>query len=127
MFTNSPGGNVNFEAAPFKLTEEYVEVMGGEDSETFSYFKVLFMKGLLELRRYAHRFMLLVHVMQAGSCKMPCFVGGATALHSLKARFALDITDEAFIEHCMELVEESVGNWRSSQYDKYQRAVNDIR
>ena len=26
VFTNSPGGNAGFESAPFKLTEEFVEV-----------------------------------------------------------------------------------------------------
>jgi phosphatidylinositol 4-kinase len=30
----SPGG-VNFEKAPFKLTKEYVELMGGLDGEMF--------------------------------------------------------------------------------------------
>ncbi len=45
----SPGG-VNFEGAPFKFTKEYLDVMGGQDSEYFSYFKTLFVHGLLEAR-----------------------------------------------------------------------------
>ena len=43
MLSNSPGG-VNFEAAPFKLTREYLEIMDsnseGKASELFDYFKV---------------------------------------------------------------------------------------
>ena len=43
MLSNSPGG-VNFEAAPFKLTRELLEVMDsnseGRSSEMFDYFKV---------------------------------------------------------------------------------------
>jgi len=43
MLSNSPGG-VNFEAAPFKLTRELLEVMDsnseGKASELFDYFKV---------------------------------------------------------------------------------------
>jgi phosphatidylinositol 4-kinase len=43
MLSNSPGG-VNFEAAPFKLTRELLEVMDsnseGKSSELFDYFKV---------------------------------------------------------------------------------------
>ena len=43
MLSNSPGG-VNFEAAPFKLTRELLEVMGsnseGQASEMFDYYKV---------------------------------------------------------------------------------------
>ena len=34
MLTNSPGGNLNFESAPFKLTSEYVQLMGGARSQT---------------------------------------------------------------------------------------------
>ncbi len=43
MLSNSPGG-VNFEAAPFKLTRELLEIMDsnseGHASEIFDYFKV---------------------------------------------------------------------------------------
>ncbi len=43
MLSNSPGG-VNFEAAPFKLTRELLEIMDsnseGKPSELFDYFKV---------------------------------------------------------------------------------------
>ena len=37
MLSNSPGKNINFESSPFKLTLEFMEVMGPE----FSYFKML--------------------------------------------------------------------------------------
>ncbi|ETO26148.1 phosphatidylinositol 4-kinase, partial [Reticulomyxa filosa] len=30
IMSNSPGGNFGFESAPFKLTEEFIQVMGGE-------------------------------------------------------------------------------------------------
>jgi phosphatidylinositol 4-kinase len=40
MLSNSPGRNMNWESSPFKLTREYVEVLDGEDSEAFAYFKV---------------------------------------------------------------------------------------
>jgi phosphatidylinositol 4-kinase len=35
MLGNSPGGNFGFEKAPFKLTEEMVEVIGGVEGELF--------------------------------------------------------------------------------------------
>ena len=44
MLSNSPGG-VNFEAAPFKLTRELLEIMDsnseGKASELFDYYKVI--------------------------------------------------------------------------------------
>lgn len=35
--SNSPGGGINFERAPFKLTSEYLEVLGGADSDMLQY------------------------------------------------------------------------------------------
>ena len=42
---------MNFEAAPFKLTQEYVDLMDGVDSDLFEYFKSLITAGLLEVRK----------------------------------------------------------------------------
>lgn len=58
MLSNSPGG-VNFEAAPFKLTREYLEIMDsnseGKASELFDYFKVkifIFLKYIKNLSSF---------------------------------------------------------------------------
>ena len=67
ILTNSPGGNLNFESSPFKLTQEFVEVMDGEGSEAFNYFKLLFIRGFTELRKWANKILLLVSIMQYGS------------------------------------------------------------
>jgi phosphatidylinositol kinase/protein kinase (PI-3 family) len=40
MLSNSPG-SMGFEAAPFKLTMDYVEVLGGTQSESFELYKKL--------------------------------------------------------------------------------------
>ena len=50
MLQSSPG-NMNFEAAPFKLTQEYIDLMDGVDSDLFEYFKSLITAGLLEVRK----------------------------------------------------------------------------
>ena len=46
----SPGFNMNFENAPFKLTQEYVDIMGGIDSPAFRKFKTLFYDGFKALQ-----------------------------------------------------------------------------
>lgn len=51
MLSNSPG-NIGFEAAPFKLTFDYVEVMGGVDSDAFREFKRLFHEGFEAARKH---------------------------------------------------------------------------
>ena len=38
--------NLGFENSPFKLTPEFVDVMGGVDSDMFAYFKILILQGL---------------------------------------------------------------------------------
>ncbi len=47
IFGDSPGFNLNFENAPFKLTKEYVDLMGGLDSSVFRNFQDVFVDGNL--------------------------------------------------------------------------------
>jgi phosphatidylinositol kinase/protein kinase (PI-3 family) len=54
MLSNSPG-NLGFEAAPFKLPLEYVEVLGGADSENYREFKRLFKDGFEAARKHCDR------------------------------------------------------------------------
>ena len=54
MLSNSPG-NIGFEAAPFKLTFDYIEVMGGVDSPMFQEFKRLFHDGFEAVRKHCDR------------------------------------------------------------------------
>jgi len=44
MFTNAPGKGLKFEKAPFKLTKEFVDVMGGVNSKNFQKFRKLLWK-----------------------------------------------------------------------------------
>jgi phosphatidylinositol kinase/protein kinase (PI-3 family) len=57
----SPGFNINFENAPFKLTSDYTDLMGGVDSPSFQLFQDLFHKGYLALQKHAD---LLTSVLQ---------------------------------------------------------------
>lgn len=44
MLSNAPGKGIQFEKAPFKLTNEFVDVIGGVNSKNFSKFKKLLCK-----------------------------------------------------------------------------------
>ena len=44
--------NLGFESSPFKLTPEFVEVMGGQGSDMFEYFKILILQGLIAARKH---------------------------------------------------------------------------
>ena len=116
---------MNFENVPFKLTQEYLEVLGGQDSPIFTTFKLLFMRGFLEARRHAHKFILLVQLMQDANM-VAYLAGGDRVVEALRQRFRLDLSEEECMEHAIALVEMSCNHWRSVQYDKYQFITNDI-
>jgi phosphatidylinositol kinase/protein kinase (PI-3 family) len=44
MLSNAPGKGIQFEKAPFKLTKEFVDVIGGVKTENFSKFRKLLWK-----------------------------------------------------------------------------------
>lgn len=59
--------NLGFEMSPFKLTPEFVEVMGGLGSDMFKYFKMLILKGLIAARKHMDRILNLVEIMRSGN------------------------------------------------------------
>jgi len=126
MLSNSPGGNLAFEQSPFKLTQEFLDVMDGELSEQFEYFRALLIRGFLEARKHMERITLPIRMVLKGS-KLPCFREGPEAvLQNLHDRFFVNLTEEACVEKIVELVDSSVNNWRTIQYDNFQRIVNGI-
>lgn len=126
MLSNSPGGNMHFEQSPFKLTQEFLDVMDQECSEQYEYFRILVIRGFLEARKHMDRILLPVSMMLTGS-KLPCFrEGPEVVMRCLHDRFFLGISEEACIEKIVDLIDTSVNNWRTIQYDNYQRIVHGI-
>ena len=131
MLSNSPGGNWNWEQSPFKLTAEYVAVMGGVHSDLFSYFRMLVTRGFLEARAHVDEFCVLcaVHARASG---MPCFsgpggIGAGAAVDAMRARFAMHLTSEIEVEKYVDnLIDNSIDNWRSRKYDRFQRLISGI-
>ena len=62
MKIDSPGFNINFENAPFKLTREYLEVMGGINSPAFKMFEDLFVRGFYALQKHVEGLGAIVQV-----------------------------------------------------------------
>ncbi|CAI5735983.1 unnamed protein product [Hyaloperonospora brassicae] len=123
FLTNSPGSNWNFERAPFKLTDEFVELMGGPRSSTFRYFRSLCIRAYLALRRNMDRIVLLVEMMLVGNADLPCFAGGKKAvIEGLRSRLKPGARTSACQMFVNQLIDQSMNNWRTRWYDKYQRA-----
>lgn len=66
-FGDSPGFNINFENVPFKLTREYVDLMGGEGSPLFRAFEDLFVRGFWALQRRVDAIAAIVEVSSSKS------------------------------------------------------------
>ena len=122
ILASSPGGNLAFESAPFKLTPEFVELMGGPSSMLFRKFRELCVRTFMALRRERHKLTLLVEMLVAGSDYLPCFAGRPhEAVEALRRRFHPEISDGAAADKVHELIDKATNNWRTAWYDEYQR------
>ncbi|CAM9492184.1 unnamed protein product [Choristocarpus tenellus] len=118
----SPGGNFGFESAPFKLTQEFVDVMGGSNSIAFQRYRELCVKAFLEARKNRHKIITLVEMMASFCSELPCFSGNPDAVaRELEARFQPDLSVSECVKFVNDLVDKSMGNWRTRWYDRYQR------
>jgi phosphatidylinositol 4-kinase len=122
FFLSSPGKNTGFEGAPFKLTREFVDVLDGPDSRLFRIFRMLCYRTFITLRRRCMEIILLVEMLKKGNENLPCFRGRPDdAIKELRDRFRLDLNDRACLEYVNALIDESLENWRTNWYDRYQR------
>uniref|UniRef100_A0A0K2V7K3 Phosphatidylinositol 4-kinase beta n=1 Tax=Lepeophtheirus salmonis TaxID=72036 RepID=A0A0K2V7K3_LEPSM len=63
ILSHSPQ-NLGFENSPFKLTTEFVDVMGGRDGEMFHFLKTLILQGLIAVKKHHEQIMSLVNIMR---------------------------------------------------------------
>ncbi|KAK6434139.1 Phosphatidylinositol 4-kinase pik1alpha (PI4-kinase)(PtdIns-4-kinase) [Oleoguttula sp. CCFEE 5521] len=125
MLSNSPG-SIGFEAAPFKLTFEYVELLGGIDSTAFLRFKDLLKDAFQALRRDAERIVMLVELMGKES-RMACFGSGLpSVVAALRGRFVLEKSEDQAKEFVDNLIEKSVGSYFTRLYDTFQYRTQGI-
>ncbi|ODV98013.1 hypothetical protein PACTADRAFT_47835 [Pachysolen tannophilus NRRL Y-2460] len=119
LLSNSPG-SVGFEAAPFKLTLEYVEILGGPESFFFKKFVNLVKDSFKAIRKNSESIVSLVELMQKDS-SLPCFRNGENTSVQMRQRLQLNLTDEecdAFVENY--LIGKSLGSIYTRLYDQFQ-------
>ena len=124
----SPGGNMNFENAPFKITKDYMTLMGGIDSSIFCYFKSLFLRGLFAARKNVDVIVNLIEAMGLG-VPMPCFNGRnlKEIINLFKERCFIKFSEVEIVPIANNLIEKSVNSWRTTQYDYFQKLTNNIQ
>ncbi|KAI9317864.1 kinase-like domain-containing protein [Dichotomocladium elegans] len=118
FLSNSPG-SVGFENAPFKLPQEYIDILGGVHGEKFAEYKALVKLAFLAVRKHCENIMLLVEMMQKDS-KLPCFRNGDQALQQLRERFQLQLTEPQVEEFVDKMIMSSCCNVFTRLYDTYQ-------
>ncbi|CDF35607.1 unnamed protein product [Chondrus crispus] len=122
LLSNSPGGSMEFEKSPFKLTNEMVQVMGGTKSGAWKLFKKLCVQGYLEACRYANKIMLMVDIAYPGNELMPCFFHGREyILENLRDRLGVDLSKKERASRMMKLINTAHGNWTTKAYDQFQK------
>ena len=125
MLSNSPG-SVGFEAAPFKLTQDYVDVLGGVGSQAFEDYKTLCKQAFQALRKSAESVIMVVDLMSKES-KMACFQSGSLAtVGSLRARFMLHLTKEEAESYVEDMIAKSLGSYYTRLYDTFQYRTQGI-
>ena len=122
----SPGGNLGFETAAFKLSHEMSQLLdpgGTRDSPQFEGFVELCVRGFLAARGAAEPIIAAVSLMRDSG--LPCFGYGAP-LESLRARFMLGATDAQAGAAFRERVDNAYDNFSTGFYDFVQYAQNAI-
>ncbi|KAJ3256174.1 phosphatidylinositol-4- kinase [Chytriomyces hyalinus] len=118
----APGG-IEFEASPFKLTTEFITVMGGDTSANYKMFSDLVVKSFLALRPFAEEIVQMVSLMLESG--LPCFKGEST-ITKLRNRFQLDLDDKKAAEFMLQQIQKSHENKFSRLYDRFQNIQNGI-
>ncbi|XP_038052133.1 phosphatidylinositol 4-kinase beta-like isoform X2 [Patiria miniata] len=124
ILSSSPR-NLGFEASHFKLTPEFVEVMGGVGSDMFEYFKILMLQGLIAARKHQDKLVQLVEVLQSGT-QLTCFKQGASTVRAFRDRFHTNLTEEQLQLWTQNMVESSMHSLTTRLYDGFQYLTNGI-
>jgi len=141
LLSNAPGKGIKFELAPFKLTGEMVEVLGGIASKKFNLFRELMRLGFMAIQEHADKIVKLVEMMFMGLNDLPCFQLGEDLIAALKDRVlpvigrdtnaernggARLMNEVQATEYVDDLIQRSYDNWRTRAYDKFQYCCQGI-
>ncbi|CAO3702110.1 unnamed protein product [Rhizopus stolonifer] len=118
MLSNSPG-SVGFEMAPFKLPQEYIDILGGVHSEKFAEYKALMKAAFVAIRKHSENILLLTEMVCKDS-NLPCFQNGELTVSQLRDRFQLQLPEPQAEELVDKLIMSSCCNMFTRLYDTFQ-------
>lgn len=120
----SPGGNLGFETAAFKLTSEMIELMGGFKSEAYHTFVQTIIRGFLIARKV--RVPLLAIVSAYADSGLPCFNHKEDNLQRMNYRFFPTKRDSKAATKMFKLIKQAERSNRTYWYDVIQHIQQNI-
>ena len=100
-----------------------VENLGGVKGNYFEQFRKLLIKGFLAINKHREKIIILVEMMWCGNKRnLDCFEKGQETIDNLRARLApKDCNNKIdIIKFVDNLIRQSVNNWRTKWYDRFQ-------
>ena len=129
LLSNAPGKGLKFEKAPFKLSNDMLDCLGGSHGHYFENFRKLLQKGFLAVYKHRQKIIILVEMMWCGHGRnLDCFEKGQDAINELKLRLAPKDCKKTkdILKFVDGLIQQSVDNWRTKWYDIFQYHVQGI-
>jgi len=122
IFDFSPG-NLKFEADSFKMSRQFLSWIGGKESEMFENLREIFIRGFFSIRKNLGKLMTLARVLIKEKKEDS---RNKYKLQKFQKRFKLSSRDSHIIKYSISLFKESLENWKTLQYDKYQQIASGI-
>ena len=89
---------IKLEYNPFKFTKDYLEILGGFNSPTFYYFRMLLLRAFEIFKKYSDDFWNLISIMK--DSELPCFANFNFKLFKDRFhRFCLDSERETLVDN----------------------------
>ncbi|KAF2076319.1 hypothetical protein CYY_002375 [Polysphondylium violaceum] len=127
IFDISPGGDLlTFEASPFKMNQEMIDIMGGKpNAEQFVWFMEQSVRAFLAARQHMDSIITLVELML--DTKLPCFRD--QTIQNLRARFCPNKSETYAAKFMSKIVLDSfstISTFSTYFYDVFQYYDNGI-
>ncbi|KAG8364319.1 hypothetical protein BUALT_Bualt19G0116400 [Buddleja alternifolia] len=120
IFETSPGGNMRFESAHFKLSHEMTQLLdpsGAMKSDTWYRFLSLCVKGYLAARCYMDGIINTVLMMRDSG--LPCFSRG-DPIGNLRKRFHPEMSEREAANYMIRKCADAYDKWTTAGYDLIQ-------
>lgn len=120
ILETSPGGNMRFESAQFKLSHEMTQLLdpsGAMKSETWNRFVRLVVKGYLAARRHMDGIINTVLLMVDSG--LPCFSRG-DPIGNLRKRFHPEMSEREAANFMIRTCTDAYNKWTTAGYDLIQ-------